>query len=189
MTTADGDDRHPLDDDATAIIAVDRDQDIDPGPLRDLMAKPGIEVWPGVIVRRQEPVDGVWMRISVTEPGAAWLITNPDQLAATGRARLFRPASTSCIIEGDSIALFRFRSLPDTRQSADATAELGALGFGPRGGELADRVVAAIHDWDHDPTRQPEFTLHPAGTPDNRLPAGTVIDKTHRRLVIRYPDR
>ncbi|MFD8614628.1 hypothetical protein [Streptomyces sp. NPDC059631] len=35
----------------------------------------------------------------------------------------------------------------------------------------------------------PVLTVHPAGTPDDLLPAGDVLDKEHCRLVFRWPGR
>jgi hypothetical protein len=68
-----------------------------------------------------------------------------------------------------------------------APSEFGALAFGPRGSELADRVLDAINVWHDRRDPLPEFTLHPACTPDKHLPHSAVIDKTHRRLVVRVP--
>jgi protein-L-isoaspartate(D-aspartate) O-methyltransferase len=33
------------------------------------------------------------------------------------------------------------------------------------------------------------MTVHPAGTPDEQLPAGDVLDKPCARLVFRWPGR
>ncbi|OEJ42979.1 hypothetical protein AR457_01555 [Streptomyces agglomeratus] len=35
----------------------------------------------------------------------------------------------------------------------------------------------------------PILTVHPAGTPDDLLPAGDVLGKEHCRLVFRWPGR
>ncbi len=186
MTSPDGELEHPLDDYATT-LHYDRDQDIDPTGLHNILEQAGLEVWSGITIGRKEPIDGVWMRLS-TDPGAAWITTDPKLLDATG-ARRVRPQRTSCLTEGDSLALFRFRTLPDTERTQDTTGELGVLTFAPAGPKLVDRVLDAIHTWDTDRTHQPEFTLHPADTPDHELPGDSVIDKIHRRLVLRYPNR
>ena len=187
MAGPDGELEHPLDDYATS-LHFDHDQNIDPVALHNILEQAGLEVWSGITIGRMEPVDGVWMRLS-TDPGAAWITTDPKLLDAAGRAHRIRPQRTSCLVDGDSMALFRFRTLPDTESTADVAGELGVLGFGPTRANLVDRVLAAIHEWDADRTRQPEFVLYPADTPDDELLDGTVIDKTHRRLVLRYPTR
>lgn len=41
---------------------------------------------------------------------------------------------------------------------------------------LTVRVLAAIHTWSTARDLQPMITLHPAGTPDDQLPTGTVVE-------------
>ncbi|MGH3587658.1 MAG: hypothetical protein ACRDQ0_15180 [Pseudonocardia sp.] len=118
-----------------------------------------------------ESVEGVWLRLAA-EPGAAWLVTHP------GRTTRFRPRRTACVVEHGSLALVQFRSEPEP--------ELGVLAFGPHGADLTDRVIAAVHLWDRDRSAVPDITLHPAGTPDDELPPGAVIDKHHRRVVLAH---
>ncbi|KES02911.1 methyltransferase [Streptomyces toyocaensis] len=71
-----------------------------------------------------------------------------------------------------------------------------AHGFGEQGPELAERLMATVRAWDrhiraddNDQHVDPLLTVHPAGTPDDALPAGDVLDKRHCRLVFRWPER
>ncbi len=50
--------------------------------------------------------------------------------------------------------------------------------------ELAERLGEQIRAWDQDRTAQPVITAYPAGTLDDQLPGGFVIDKQHTRLVV-----
>ncbi|MET9550985.1 methyltransferase, FxLD system [Streptomyces sp. NPDC006627] len=68
--------------------------------------------------------------------------------------------------------------------------------FGEQGPELAERLAATVRAWDlhiraddNDQHADPVLTVHPAGTPDDALPAGDVLDKLHCRLVFRWPGR
>ncbi|MFB8086590.1 methyltransferase, FxLD system [Streptomyces sp. NPDC055992] len=68
--------------------------------------------------------------------------------------------------------------------------------FGEQGPRLAERLAATVRAWDrhiraedNDRHADPVLTLHPAGTPDELLPAGDVLDKEHSRLVFRWPGR
>ncbi|MGW0896229.1 hypothetical protein ACWD0G_04415 [Streptomyces goshikiensis] len=68
--------------------------------------------------------------------------------------------------------------------------------FGEQGPALAERLAATVRAWDchirADDNAQhadPVLTVHPAGTPDDALPAGDVLDKEHCRLVFRWPGR
>ncbi|MFH0180741.1 methyltransferase, FxLD system [Streptomyces cacaoi] len=68
--------------------------------------------------------------------------------------------------------------------------------FGEQGPALAERLAATVRAWDrhiraddNDQHADPVLTVHPAGTPDDALPAGDVLDKEHCRLVFRWPGR
>ncbi|MGW4108740.1 methyltransferase, FxLD system, partial [Streptomyces sp. NPDC004976] len=68
--------------------------------------------------------------------------------------------------------------------------------FGEQGPALAERLVATVLAWDrhvraddNDQHADPVLTVHPAGTPDDALPAGDVLDKEASRLVFRWPGR
>ncbi|MFD3470661.1 methyltransferase, FxLD system [Streptomyces sp. NPDC058682] len=68
--------------------------------------------------------------------------------------------------------------------------------FGEQGPALAERLAATVRAWDrhvraddNDQHADPVLTVHPAGTPDDALPAGDVLDKTYCRLVFRWPGR
>lgn len=63
----------------------------------------------------------------------------------------------------------------------------GAIGFGPSGAALARVITGHIHAWDAARDVLPRLTVHPAGTPDDALPEGVVIEKRHTRLVVTYP--
>ncbi|MGH3868268.1 MAG: hypothetical protein ACRDQ4_19545 [Pseudonocardiaceae bacterium] len=66
--------------------------------------------------------------------------------------------------------------------------EFGAYGYGPQARTAADRLAAEIHTWgsDHRGDRA-MFRAYPAGTPDDQLPAGLVIDKRLHRITISWP--
>ena len=72
------------------------------------------------------------------------------------------------------------------RRDAGGTArwELGAIGQGLAGPDLANRICAQIRAWDRDRTAQPVITAYPADTPDDQIPGAHVIDKRHIRLIV-----
>jgi protein-L-isoaspartate(D-aspartate) O-methyltransferase len=68
--------------------------------------------------------------------------------------------------------------------------------FGKQGPELAEQLAATVRAWDrhvraddNDKHADPVLTVHPAGSPDDLLPAGDVVVKEHCRLVFRWPGR
>lgn len=170
MAGPDGERRAVLDPDVTLIW--DDDQPIDPAALQDIFSRPAAAQWSGVIVDKDESFAGVWLRLTCTEAGACFL-TRDDT----------RPRRTSAVIAADSLAYFTFRRLDDGTQRA----ELGAIGHGPAGTDLADRITGQIHAWSRDRLAPPLITAHPRGA--TQLRAGMVIVKGHVRLVVSTPDQ
>jgi protein-L-isoaspartate(D-aspartate) O-methyltransferase len=87
------------------------------------------------------------------------------------------------LVDRDSLAYLTSRR----REAGGQTRwELGAHGHGPAAAQLAEHLCAEVSAWsverDH---RKPNLTAYPAGTPDSDL-HGTIINKTHTRLVLAY---
>lgn len=67
--------------------------------------------------------------------------------------------------------------------------EFGVHAFGPDATQLAEEVAEQLRIWgrDHRSGPGPQFRVYPAGTPDDQLPEGRVIDKKHTRVTISWP--
>ncbi len=74
---------------------------------------------------------------------------------------------------------------PSHLAGGEDRSELGAIGHGPDGAELADRITEHIRTWDQDRAAVPTLAVFPAGTPD-RFTTRTVIDKRHTRLTFSW---
>ncbi len=159
----------------------DTDQLIDPAALQGVLAQPKTASWSGATVGAGESFDGVWLRLTGTEPGTCRIAAEPAAVDA-GLCAPAIPARAPALVEGATLAYFTLRRLD--QESAERRWELGAIGHGPAGPQLADRLCEQIRAWDRDRTAQPLITALPAGTPDEELPNGLVIDKRHIRLVI-----
>ena len=159
----------------------DRDQPIDPAALHGVLAQPGTTVWSGASVVPNESTDPIWLRLTGTEPGTCRFAADP----AAVESGLCNPAfeyRSPALAEGNSLAYLTLRG-----PEPDATErrwELGAIGHGPAGTQLAERLCEQIRAWDRDRTAQPVITAYPAGTPDEELEGGLVIDKRFVRLVV-----
>lgn len=122
-----------------------------------------------------------------------WLTTALDNLpllAAMPGARdrglvaSVSPLGIPTLVDGGS---FAYRTVRATDQ--EDRYELGAIGHGPRGRQLAGRLVEEIQVWDraHRGDRA-HIEVHPVGTPDDRLPAGgRRIERRHSRVSITWP--
>jgi protein-L-isoaspartate(D-aspartate) O-methyltransferase len=160
----------------------DIDQDIDPAALRDVLAQPETTVWSGATVGNNEPFDHIWLWLTATEPGTCRLAVEPAAI----KAGVCHPAfayRTPAIVDGDSLA-YLTKPRPVDGPDGDRRYELGATGHGPAAAQLAERLVKQIRRFDRDRTAQPVITAYPAGTPNENLPTGVVIDKHHVRMVL-----
>ncbi|MFJ6695370.1 methyltransferase, FxLD system [Streptomyces sp. NPDC091272] len=68
--------------------------------------------------------------------------------------------------------------------------------FGAQAPQLAEHLLTTVRSWDrhvraadNKKHADPGLTVYPAGTPDDQLPAGDILDKEQCRLVFRWPGR
>lgn len=181
MIGQDGERTGHIDTDGHIALYWDTDQPIDPATLNGVLAQPKTTVWSGATVGANEPFDGVWLRLTGTEPGTCRIAAEPAAIDA-GLCTPAIPSRSPALVEGASLAYFTLRRI--NQDGAGRRWELGAIGHGSTGPQLAGRLCEQIRAWDCDRTAQPLITAYPAGTPDEELPNGLVIDKRHIRLVV-----
>jgi protein-L-isoaspartate(D-aspartate) O-methyltransferase len=156
----------------------DTDQPIDPATLPGILDQHKTQVWSQVLVSGNESFDGIWLRLTSTEPGTCRITTTPDNTHCTPAI----PARSPALTNGNSLAYLTLRKHPHNTQPA---WELGATGHGPTGPDLANRINKQIHAWNSNRTTQPTITAHPTDTL-NTQQSDHVIHKQHTRLVITY---
>ncbi|MBV9013641.1 MAG: methyltransferase, FxLD system [Pseudonocardiales bacterium] len=159
----------------------DRDQPIDVEALQGVLEEPGTTVWSGASVVPNESTDRIWLRLTGTEPGTCRFAAAPDAINSDLCSPAFAYRSPG-VVEGDSLAYLTLRGPePD---AVERRWELGAIGHGPAGAQLAERVCDQIRAWDRDRTEQPVITAYLAGVPLGELAGGQVMDKQFTRLVV-----
>ncbi|MGH3930130.1 MAG: methyltransferase, FxLD system [Pseudonocardiaceae bacterium] len=173
----------PITDDETIRLHWDRDQAVNPAALRGVLDQPRTTAWSGVTIAGDEPHDGVWLRLTVTDPRVCRINApgdTPPEVCDPVQA--YR---SPALIDGDSLAYLASRRREDGDQ---ARWELGAHGHGLAAAKLAEHLRDEVRAWSIErDQRKPKLIAYPAGTPDSDL-HGTVIDKTDSRLVLTYDD-
>jgi len=172
-----------LDPDGLVTLYWDGDQDISLDRLGGILATPKTAVWSGVTVGNTEPFDGVWLRMTGAESGTCRIAADPAAVEA-GLATPAIPSRSAALVEKDSLAYFTFRRLDD---AGERRSELGAIGHGPAGADLAERLSDQIRAWGSVRTTDPVITAYPADTPDEQLDSAHIVDKRHSRLVVSAP--
>jgi protein-L-isoaspartate(D-aspartate) O-methyltransferase len=155
-----------------------------PAALDAALAGRAHVAWSGVTIGGRTPFDGLNLWLDVTQPRHGVLFAEPGPIAAGTVDRLAQWGTTA-IFTDTSIAHRATRRV-DTAQDVH---EFGAIGHGPDGADLAAALVEQIRRWDITVRQLPSPRLYayPAGTSDDDLPAGIIIDKPHTRLVLSYP--
>jgi len=158
----------------------DADQPIDVAALHGVLDQPTTSAWSGATVGPNESFDGVWLRLTATEPGTC-RVAAESAAVESGRCTPAIASRSPAIVEGDPLAYFTLRRPDDGDQRR---WELGAIGYGPHGQQRADALCEQIRVWDRDRTAEPVVTAYLADTPDEQLPSTPTIDKPCIRMVV-----
>lgn len=182
MIGQDGEKTAAITDDGTVSLYWDADQAVDPAALHGVLDQPKYEAWSGVTVGGTEPFDGVWLRLTATEPATCRIAAEQSAIQSEV-VKLPIASRTPALVEGDSLGYFTVRRLPAV-DGTSAKGELGAIGHGPAGQELAKRLCEHIRIWGIERDAIPQLIACPPGTADTDIPHGHVIDKPETRLVL-----
>ena len=183
MIGQDGEKTATVDEDGWVSLYWDADQPINPASLAGVLTRPRAEAWSDVTVGPYDPFDGVWLRATAADPAICRIAAN----RAAIESGLCAPAIATrspALAEDESLAYFTFRR--DEQGSKPRLSTLGAIGHGPHGLDLAQRLCQHIRSWDADRDAQPVITAYRAPcSPPSRL-ACRAITKQHCTLTIAY---
>ncbi|WP_034268163.1 methyltransferase, FxLD system [Haloechinothrix halophila] len=170
-------------DDETIRLHWDRDQTVNPDALRGVLDTPRTTTWSEITIAGDESHDGIWLRLTVTEPRVCRINAPAD--TPPGVCDPVQKFRSPVIVDGESLAYLTSRR----RQHDDHSRwELGAIAHGPLAAELAERLCDEVRAWSADGReRKPTLIAYPADTPDSDL-NGPAIDKNHSRLVLTYDE-
>lgn len=169
-----------LEPDQLVALYWDTDQPLDIDTLAGVLDQPKTTTWTEVTIHAGESFDGIWLRLTATEPGTCRIAAEP----AAVESGLCTPAiaiRTPAIAEADSLAYLAVQRTEDTQERLWV---LGAIGHGPAGQQLAERLCDQIRSWNDNRTRQPVIDANPINADIQAVPRGQVIDKRHARLVL-----
>ncbi|MFB6988730.1 methyltransferase, FxLD system [Streptomyces sp. NPDC056304] len=113
------------------------------------------------------------------------------RLAAPAGSTLVEQQDAAAMLSDGSLAYLTYRKVKDAPDPADRLTEFFIHAYGPAADDLAERFADCVRTWDQKVRESgyPRMTVHPAGTPDEQLPAGDVLDKPSARLVFQWPGR
>jgi protein-L-isoaspartate(D-aspartate) O-methyltransferase len=158
-------------------------QQVDPQSVGDLLSQPAAQEWVGASLPPRTVLADLdlWLAARITDTGQQFVVLTAQQEAI--EAGLVSPAwryGTPAALHDGS---FSYRS---TLRWSDDLFDIGARAHGPHAGAAAEQLVAHMRAWLDAGSPAPVLHVLPAGTPDGDLPAGTVLDKRHSRVVLTF---
>ncbi|GAA4236582.1 hypothetical protein GCM10022254_46590 [Actinomadura meridiana] len=139
------------------------------------------ESWSQVFIKAWRPVPDLVLWLAASIPGFALLIAS-QAAVDSGLVKPDRRFGEAAFVDGPT-----FCYQASVRPNEGKTFfELGAYAHGPDASAATTRMTDQIRAWDAAGRPAPTLHVHPAGTSDNDLPDGLVVDKRHSRLVITF---
>ncbi|MDT3444480.1 methyltransferase, FxLD system [Pseudofrankia sp. BMG5.37] len=169
--------------DGEVALRFDEEIPADPSRFNGLFDRPRVEVWTGVTIGRYEPWADTQMWLATMFPGFCRVVL--DRSLDTGL--ISPPGKHSFAVGAVSGGTLAYMTVRGADSPDDI--ELGVQAYGPDAAAFAKEMAEQLRVWgrDHRGGPGPQFRLYPAGTPDDALPAGPVVDKKHSRIVISWP--
>ncbi|TCJ34569.1 methyltransferase, FxLD system [Parafrankia sp. BMG5.11] len=133
----------------------DQDQAINPDALTGVLTRKRTIALSGIEVGPYDPFDGIWLRLTATEPGCCRIAATPEAVKSALCAPAI-PQRSPALIEGDSLAYLSLAR----NHAAPGRHMLGVIGHGPNRHDLADRLIEGIHTWNSDRAAIPTVTAY-----------------------------
>ncbi|WP_326812385.1 methyltransferase, FxLD system [Streptomyces scopuliridis] len=156
----------------------------DTAGLERALHGPRHELSTGLVVRGTFNFETLQVYAATTLPGFCRLTTPKG-------STLVAQQDAAAILANGSLAYLTYRKIKDAPEPADRLTEFFIHAYGPAAEDLAEHFAQCVRAWDREVRESgyPPMTVHPAGTPDDRLPPGDVLDKPSARLVFQWPGR
>ncbi len=131
----------PLTPDDTVTIAAHEDQDIDDHALRGVLSGAGTAEWTGVTLG-EGSAQWLFLWLACTLRNAVSRMSARQQAISSGLVRPVPTWGTVATTDAGSLAYIAFR------EHRRWPREVGVIGHGPRGADLAREVAAEVRAWD-----------------------------------------
>ncbi|MEV3857646.1 methyltransferase, FxLD system [Streptomyces sp. NPDC050095] len=138
----------------------------------------------GVTIGGMVPFDQLMLHLACTLDNFVRLQVDPG--ADHPQVEPPKGWNRAAVVHHDSFAYVVTEKTEQTAADGTGVWEFIVHAFGPHARQAAARMTEAVRTWDRDLRNHPgpRLTALPAGTPDEELPPGAVIDKPHCRVVV-----
>ncbi len=163
-------------------LRLDGHPEPDTKALRAALHTSRAEAWSGVTLAGDESNEHLDLWLTTALDNLPLMAAKPSA-RQRGLVASASPLGVPTLVDGDSFAYRTVR-----RTDAPDRFELGAVGHGPQGKAVAEHLAEEIRAWDAEHRgHRAHIEVDPAGTPDDRLPAGRIVDRPHTRITISWP--
>jgi len=164
-------------------LRLDEDQETDLEAVGELLSRPPALAWAGVSLPPRTVLADLdlWLAVRITAAGQQFVLLTAQQEAVD--AGVVAPGwrfGTPAVLHHGT---FCYRS---ALRWTDGRFDLGARAHGSEAAAAAERMAGDMRAWLDAGSPQPVLHVLPAGTPDGDLPAGTVLDRRHSRVVLTF---
>ncbi|MXG30232.1 methyltransferase, FxLD system [Streptomyces sp. YIM 132580] len=152
--------------------------------LEDAFSDERYELSTGLVVAGQFNFETLQLFAATTLPGFC-------RLSVPVGSELVTQQDAAAIVADGSLAYLTHVKISDGPDTADRRSEFFIHAYGAAGPELAERFAACVRTWDREVRESwyPPLSIHPAGTPDDQLPPGDLVDTPACRAVFDWPGR
>ncbi|WP_432983030.1 methyltransferase, FxLD system [Dactylosporangium sp. CA-233914] len=164
-------------------LRLDEGQQVDPGIIGGLLPQPREQAWADVSLPGRTVLADLdlWLAGRLAgETDLFFLLTAQQEAVDAGIVAPAWRFGTPAVLDDGT---FAYRS---ALRWTDDLFDLGACAHGPDAAAAAARMVKHMRAWVDAGSPSPVLHVVPAGTPDGDLPAGTVLDKRHSRIVLTF---
>jgi protein-L-isoaspartate(D-aspartate) O-methyltransferase len=147
--------------DGTVALHVHQEQTMDPTALAGVLEQPRYESWTGVQFGGQESFEWLWLWLTCTMGNAlSRMIVQPE---AKDRGLVTSGTGLHIMATAEEGTLAYLTLRPAENTAAEARRwEVGVIGHGKRGENLADRVADEIRAWNGEyRSHEAQFSLRP----------------------------
>ncbi|WP_416979087.1 methyltransferase, FxLD system [Streptomyces sp. T028] len=163
-------------------LRLDGHPEPDTEALGAALQAPRTTAWSGVTLAGDESNEQLDLWLTTALDNLPLMAAKPEA-RQRGLVASASPLGVPTLVDGSSFAYRTVRPTDDPDRF-----ELGAIGHGPEGQKVAELLVEEIQAWDSDRRdHRAHIEVYPAGTPDDQLPAGRIIDRPHTRVTISWP--
>ncbi|MBW1601023.1 methyltransferase, FxLD system [Streptomyces sp. JJ66] len=174
----------PMEGEGNVRLETFSEQDVDRDALRTALDTPQAKIFTGVKLRQGAPFEWMYLYLACALPNGLSRLPG----SRPGFTPHFGWGSMAAL-EGGSLAYLTIREGED---EAGRFWEVGVIGHGPGGADLADRFVTEIRTWDEgwgNAAPEPGFRMAVGDARDQLTAADPrfVIDKPYSRLIVDWP--